>query len=130
VTCKVIDGEPGQVSAEHSELLRRYPDRLATHAEVAALLHSVDHPGRVLADLACAEKDIAGILSRLADCGDPDWAAQLRQQVQEALAEAKRADGRARSLRNLADLALSRIHQPSRIPNEAKEPSDACTAHR
>jgi hypothetical protein len=88
--------EPGQVSlaqdedaikasreaAERSELLRRHADRPAAPAEVAALLHSVDRVGRVLADLTCAEKDIADMLTRLADCGNPDWATQLRQQVQ------------------------------------------------
>jgi len=68
--------------AERSELLRRHADRPAAPAEVAALLHSVDRVGRVLADLTCAEKDIADMLTRLADCGNPDWATQLRQQVQ------------------------------------------------
>jgi len=68
--------------AERSELLRRHADRPAAPAEVAALLHSVDRVGRVLADLTCAEKGIADMLTRLADCGNPDWATQLRQQVQ------------------------------------------------
>ncbi len=103
-----------QEAAERSELLRRQADRLTGHADVAALLDSLDRAGLVLADLARTEKNIADILTRLASRGDPDRAAQLRNLAQEALADAQRANDRARSLRGLADSVARTNHQPSR----------------
>lgn len=103
-----------QEAAERSEMLQRQADRLARHADVAALLHSLDHADRVLADLARTEKDIAGTLTRLAGRGGPDQAVQLRHQAEEALAAAQRANDWARSLHDLADSVAAENHQPSR----------------
>jgi len=89
-------------AAEHSEQLRRQADRLARHADVVALLRSVDHAGRVLADLVRMENDIADTLTSLASRGGPGRDAQLRHLAEEALTGAQRASDRARSLHDLA----------------------------
>lgn len=96
-----------QTAAEHGERLRRVVGQLAGHAEVAALRRSLDHADQLLADLARTENDIAGMLTGLADRGDPDRAARLRQPIQEALAAAQQAEDQARALRDLS-ASLSR----------------------
>jgi len=91
-----------QEAAEHAERLHRQADRWARHADETALSRSLRHAGKVLADLARTEKDIAGTLTSLASLSRPDQAAQLRQLAEEASAGAQRADDRARSLHDLA----------------------------
>jgi len=95
-------------AAEHGERLRRLADRWARHAEVAALHQSLNHAGRVLADLASTEEDIAGILTKLASNDDSDLAEERRHLADEALAGARRARDRARALRRLAETSAAK----------------------
>jgi hypothetical protein len=94
-----------QQAAGHAERLQRMADRWARHAELAALQQSLGHAGRVLADLASAEEDIAGILTKLASKDGSDLAEERRHLADEALAGAQRARDRARALRRLAQSA-------------------------
>ena len=93
--------------------LQRQANRWAEHADVVALPQSVHRAGAVLTDLAGAEKDLAATLMRAAGHADPGRAAQLRRMADEALADARRADDRASSLRELAASAVERHHLPS-----------------
>ena len=100
-----------QEAAEHAEQLHRQADRWARHADETALSRSLRHAGKVLADLARTEKDIAGTLTSLASRSRPDHAAQLRQLAEEASAGAQRADDRARALHDpVASIARNNNH--------------------
>lgn len=91
-----------QEAAGHGEQLHQQADRWARRADVTALLRSLRRAGKVLADLARTEEDIAGTLTSLSSRSRPDQAAQLRHLAEQASAEAQRANDRARSLHDLA----------------------------
>ncbi len=103
-----------QEAAGHAEQLHQQADRWARHADVTALLRSLRHAGKVLADLARTEEDIAGTLTSLASRSRPDQAAQLRQLAEQASAEAQRANDRARSLHDLAASMARKDNHSSR----------------
>jgi len=77
------------------------------------LLRSLHHAGKVLADLARTEKDIAGTLTSVASRSGPDQAVQLGHLAEEASAGAQRASERAQSLHDLAASIAKRNDQPS-----------------
>lgn len=62
----------------------------------------LDRASGLLADLAGAEKDIAGILLSLAAEDDPELAARRQELASQALAAAGQARDRARALREQA----------------------------
>jgi hypothetical protein len=91
--------------------LQRQAGRWAEHEEVAGLVGSLDRACRVLTGLTRAEQDLAAALVSVALRAGPDRAAQLRLLADEARADARRAEDRASSLRELAVSVLSSDHQ-------------------
>jgi len=104
-----------QAAARASERLRRQSRQLSQRAELITLHEVLSHATAVLADLDRAESDLAEVLTALADCSDPDLAAQWRQLAAEASAAAQHARDRAHALRQLAQTDTART-QPGGRP--------------
>jgi hypothetical protein len=62
-----------EAAAERSAHLQQLARRWAEHADVVALHRSLAHAGRLLADLASTEEDIANTLTRLAGFSVPPY---------------------------------------------------------
>jgi hypothetical protein len=107
---EAINGVPQ--AAGHGEQLQRLAGRWASHAEVAALLHSLHHADRMLADLASTEEDIAAILTRMASKDGSDLAEERRHLGCQALAGAQCARDRARALRRPAETSAAGSRPP------------------
>lgn len=90
-------------AAEHSRYLREQAHRWEEQDEVIQLHQALRRAGAVLADLARTEKRIADILENLAGQGGTELAAQRQQLAREASAGARRANARARALRQMAE---------------------------
>ena len=87
---------------ERSEHLQRHAQTWQEHVEAVRLRQALERAGGLLADLARAENDIAGILTEMAAEDGTELAAQREKLANQALAGARRADARARALRELA----------------------------
>lgn len=87
---------------ERSERLQGQVRMWQEHVEVVRLRHALDRAGGLLTDLACAERDIADILTEMAAEDGSELAAQRHKLAKQALAAARRADTRAVDLRRLA----------------------------
>ena len=97
-----------QAAIDRSEHLQQQAYRWQEHTEVTRLHHALNRAGGLLADLAHAEKDIADSLTSLASQDGSVLAAQRQQLAEQALADARRAEARARALRELAAASAAR----------------------
>jgi hypothetical protein len=110
------------VAAGRGEQLRRLADRWARQAEVAALHQLLGHAGKVLADQASREEDIAYILTKLASKDGSDLAEERWHLADEALVGAQRARDRARALRRLAETGAAQVRAPRAPGRDRREP--------
>lgn len=92
-----------RAASEHSRYLREQAHRWQEQDGVIQLHRALNRAGAVLSDLARSEQRIADILETLAGQDGTDLAAQRHQLAREASAGARRANARAKALRQLAD---------------------------